>query len=140
MKLLFQMAILVLVTSVLTFGAMAWFSRDSGLSPAILPTQPPDSMAGRVALVTAKGCPGCHSLDGQEGVGPSWMGVWGQLREFTDGSGQVFDEAYFRESISNPGARVVKGFQNVMIPADLNEAEAEQVLLLITELGKPGNF
>jgi len=137
MKMFIQIALLVVVTGLLIFGTRYWLEQQGATASVLAPPALPVTMQDRVALVTAKGCPACHSLDGQAGVGPSWFGVWGQTREFTDGSSVIFDEGYFRESTRDPGARVLKGFQNVMIPAELNEQEAGQVLMLIQELGKP---
>jgi cytochrome c oxidase subunit 2 len=33
-----------------------------------------------------RGCATCHSLDGTRGQGPSWKGIYGQPRQFVDGS------------------------------------------------------
>jgi len=65
-------------------------------------------------VYTAKGCAACHSLDGTAKVGPSWKGIFGETQTFTDGSSGKVDENYIKQSINEPNAKVVKGYQPVM--------------------------
>ena len=65
-------------------------------------------------LYQTKGCATCHSIDGTKGTGPSWKGVYGSMQQLSDGSSVMADENYIRESILVPGAKVVKGYDNVM--------------------------
>ena len=88
-----------------------------------------------MALAAEKGCTVCHSIDGKAGLGPSWKGVYGTRRTMADGMQRVADEAYFRQSMLDPGSEVVMDFQNIMLPADLSEAEISQLLVLLRELG-----
>ena len=60
------------------------------------------------------GCATCHSLDGSRGQGPSWKGVFGSTRTFADGTTGVGDENYIRQSIYEPNAKVVQGYEPVM--------------------------
>jgi cytochrome c oxidase subunit 2 len=62
----------------------------------------------------AKGCNSCHSLDGTKGQGPSWKGIYGKRHKMTDGKEYDVDENYIRESILNPQAKIVEGFQGIM--------------------------
>jgi len=62
-------------------------------------------------LYSSKGCNACHTLDGSVGVGPSWKGLYGSLRTFVDGTSAKVDGNYIRESIVDPGAKIVNGFQ-----------------------------
>jgi cytochrome c551/c552 len=59
------------------------------------------------------GCAACHSTDGTlvGRIGPSWKGIFGSERKFADGSSQIADEAYLRQSIMEPAAKVVRGFE-----------------------------
>jgi cytochrome c2 len=59
------------------------------------------------------GCTACHSVDGTTAgkVGPSWKGLFGAQREFKAGEPVVADEAYLHESILDPTAKVVQGFE-----------------------------
>jgi cytochrome c551/c552 len=94
----------------------------------------PPEVAQAVAMVEAKGCPACHSRDGTAGIGPSWQGTWGSVRRFGDGSSAVFDDAYLRQSVTDPAAKVVEGFQNLMLPVALSEAEFQQLEVLLRYL------
>ena len=84
------------------------------------------------------GCIGCHSIDGStEGrTGSTFLGLWGSLREFNDGTSLVADEAYIRESIFDPGAKEVKG-KSVEMPSYvglLDESDIESIILFIRSL------
>ena len=48
------------------------------------------------------------------GVAPSFLGRYGSKEKLTDGSEVLVDENYLRESILNPQAKVVQGYQPVM--------------------------
>jgi cytochrome c oxidase subunit 2 len=61
-----------------------------------------------------KGCNSCHTLDGSPSKGPSWKGIWGKMETLNDGKTVLVDEAYLKESMMNPQAKIVKGFEPVM--------------------------
>jgi cytochrome c oxidase subunit 2 len=63
-------------------------------------------------LVAQNGCSGCHSIDGSPLVGPTWLGVYGSQHGLTDGSTVTVDDAYIQESILNPSAKIVSGFES----------------------------
>src|SRR3989304_3842212 len=42
------------------------------------------------------GCVACHSLNGDEGVGPTWLGLFGHEVPLTDGGPVIADEAYLQ--------------------------------------------
>jgi len=68
-------------------------------------------------LYTKKACNTCHTLDGSDLVGPSYLEtsrMWGQTRNFEDGSSAVIDENYIRKSILEPQSQIVAGYQGVM--------------------------
>lgn len=65
----------------------------------------------------AKGCRGCHSIDGSPGTGPTFKGLWGMPTEEhktwkTTGSltPTKVDENYIRMSINEPNDEVRDGF------------------------------
>ena len=86
-------------------------------------------------LYQQQACVGCHSLDGSVLVGPSFQGLAGSQRAFDDGSSAVADDNYLRESILNPGAHIVAGFNNVMPPSysSLNERQVSALIAFIKE-------
>jgi len=75
----------------------------------------PSPGSGR-ALAQKLGCLGCHSTDGTTKDGPTWKGLYGSRVPLADGRTVVADEAYITESILEPGAKVVKGFPDIMPP------------------------
>ncbi len=68
------------------------------------------------ALVAANGCVACHSINGAQGIGPTWFGLFGSEVLLTDGSTMIADEAYITESIKAPQAKIVAGFENQLMP------------------------
>lgn len=78
----------------------------------------------------AKNCFACHSLNGTRIVGPSWKGVYGKT-ESTSAGDVVVDDAYIKESILTPMAKIVTGFPPAMPPQPLSEIELESVILFI---------
>ena len=62
-------------------------------------------------LYTNLGCIGCHSLNGAAGTGPTWKGLYGSQVALADGTTVTADAAYLAQSINDPDAATVKGFQ-----------------------------
>ncbi len=65
-------------------------------------------------LFTSKACATCHSNDGTANTGPTWKGIYGAKHKMADGSEVVVDENYLRQSMLEPNAKVVAGYQPVM--------------------------
>jgi cytochrome c oxidase subunit 2 len=74
-------------------------------------------------------CSNCHHL-GDQGRCPNLVGAFGEPVRLTTGETVKVDEAYVRESILNPTAKVVAGFQPIM-PTFQGLVTEEQVLQLI---------
>tara|TARA_R100001143_G_scaffold63545_1_gene71605 strand:- start:8524 stop:9507 length:984 start_codon:yes stop_codon:yes gene_type:complete len=90
------------------------------------------SVARGERLYIQNACQACHSLDGRDVVGPSFQNLFGSERNFTDGSSTTADEDYIMESIIDPGAKVVEGYQNAMVPYDfLSESELQSLVEFI---------
>jgi cytochrome c oxidase subunit 2 len=68
------------------------------------------------ALVAANGCAACHSTTGAQGIGPTWRGLFGSQEPLTDGTTVIADEAYIAESIHDPQAKIVAGFETQLMP------------------------
>jgi cytochrome c oxidase subunit 2 len=84
-------------------------------------------------LHASQGCIACHNVSGDPGgVGPTWKGLLGSTREFTDGTSQVADEEYVRNSILNPTSEIVTGYAPVM-PANYADVLSDQQLDAIIE-------
>lgn len=88
-------------------------------------------------LVVRNACQACHSLDGTAGVGPTFAGLFGTERTFTDGTSAIADEEYLIESIVEPDAKIVEGFDNAMVPYDfLSESEVQSLVEYIRSLSE----
>jgi glucose/arabinose dehydrogenase/cytochrome c2 len=89
-------------------------------------------------LSVSMGCIACHSTDGsQEGrTGPTWKGLFGKDRQFTDGSIESANEFYLRDSMINPQSKVVKGFEPSMASYKgvLTKEQIESLVLYIKTL------
>ena len=85
-----------------------------------------------LAVATQYGCAACHSVDGNVGVGPTWKGISGHEVELADGSKVNANDAYIKESILTPNAKVVKGFQPNVMPATFGtQLKPEQIDQLV---------
>jgi cytochrome c oxidase subunit II len=74
-------------------------------------------------------CVTCHLSNGT-GRGPVLNGIFGKSVELQGGGTATVDEGYVRESIVNPQAKVVNGFQPIM-PTFQGLVTEEQLLQLI---------
>jgi cytochrome c oxidase subunit 2 len=74
-------------------------------------------------------CNTCHRPDAQ-GRGPILQGLFGKTVALHSGENVTVDEAYIRESILNPSAKITAGFQPIM-PTFQGLVTEEQLLELI---------
>ena len=87
------------------------------------------AMRGQKAFMSLA-CNSCHRSDGS-GRGPVLDGLFGRVVELEGGQKIVADENYIRESILNPKAKIVAGYQPVM-PTFQGLVGEEQLLQLVT--------
>lgn len=81
-------------------------------------------------------CSTCHLESGQ-GRGPVLKGVYGKTTQLQNGQTVTVDDAYIRESVLNPQAKVVAGFQPLM-PTFQGLVTEEQLLQLIAYIKSIG--
>jgi cytochrome c oxidase subunit 2 len=98
-----------MLTTVRVLDAAGWADFDDDGSKL------PPAQYGR-RLYAKSTCITCHSLDGSAGTGPSFKGLYGRAELLANGARVTVDDAYVRESILTPTAKVVRGFQPVMPP------------------------
>jgi cytochrome c oxidase subunit 2 len=65
-------------------------------------------------LAESAGCFKCHSTDGSPHIGPTWLDMYMRKETLQNGQVQLADEAYITESMMDPKAKQVKGYQLVM--------------------------
>ena len=73
---------------------------------------PPEELGA--VLFSQKACKTCHSVAGKTLTGPHLNGIYGTEVDITGGSRILVDENYIRESLLDPQASIVAGFQPVM--------------------------
>jgi cytochrome c oxidase subunit 2 len=117
-------------------------TRHSGMTGAVIVMEPAEYQAwlsggvpeGSLASAGAKlfqdlACNTCHRPDAQ-GRGPVLDGLFGKTVTLQSGETVTVDEAYVRESILQPSAKVAQGFQPIM-PTFQGLVSEEQLLELI---------
>ena len=71
-------------------------------------------------------CVVCHKIDGDgAGLGPPLVGLFGSERELESGEKVVADEAYVVESITEPTAKIAKGFPGGVMPPQLKLSQEQ---------------
>jgi cytochrome c oxidase subunit 2 len=76
------------------------------------------------------GCVTCHLLD-QKGRSPSLRNVFGKPVQLEGGRTVLADEAYMRESIVNPNAKIVSGYKRDVMPVFQSQISEDGLLQLI---------
>lgn len=84
---------------------------------------------GRDLFENKLGCASCHA-GGPQQRGAKLEGIFNKEIKLVGGSTVVADEAYIRESILNPGSKVVEGYQPIM-PTFKGQVTEEQLLALV---------
>jgi len=87
-------------------------------------------------LFQSLACNTCHRSDGT-GRGPVLEGIFGKQVQLQSGEKVIADDAYLRESVLNPTAKVVAGYQPVMptFQGLISEEGLMQIIAYIKSLG-----
>ncbi len=85
-------------------------------------------------LSESRGCLACHSVDGSQSLGPGWLNLYGATETLVDGTTVTVDDDYLKESITDPGAKVVKGYPNVMVAYDFSPEQLDATVAYIRSL------
>ena len=111
------------------------------------PSQYQEWLAGRApAMSTAAAgeklfeqlrCNSCHLGGGQQGRGPALEDLFRSEVALQDGNTVIADEAYIRESILQPQAKIVRGYPPLM-PSYAGQIGEEGILQLIAEIKSLG--
>jgi cytochrome c oxidase subunit 2 len=104
-----------------------WLSGNAGnTTPAVAGQQ----------LFQSLGCVSCHGANGEGGRGPALVGLFGRQVQLNTGQTVKADEAYLRESIINPQAKLVAGFGPIMptFQGQVSEDQLVQLLAFIKSL------
>lgn len=85
--------------------------------------------AGKDLFENKLGCASCHQQNDQ-GRGPKLAGIYGKEQKLTTGQSVVADDEYIRNSILNPTAQIVEGYQPIM-PTFKGQVTEEQLVSLV---------
>ncbi len=94
---------------------------------------PPLASEGR-SVARGSGCAACHGRNGDGGVGPAWVELYGSTVELDGGERVVADRDYLRLAITDPKAQLVDGYTVPMPENNLDADEVEAVLAYIEAL------
>jgi cytochrome c oxidase subunit II len=110
-------------------GAIIDFLKRGGMEPPKL---------DGAKLAKERGCLACHSLDGNRGVGPTFKGLYNSRVTVLENGKRItvtVDDAYLRESIRRPEAKIVEGFRPLMpVNQELTDEEVEALVEFIEEV------
>jgi cytochrome c2 len=109
--------------------------------PSLAPATQPASVEEGKRLYQLMGCMACHTTSDsdQAKIGPSWKGLYGKKRDIYKGDSVEATEDYLRESMVNPTAKIVKGFEKIeagmpVYAGVLNDMQIDSLILYIKTL------
>jgi cytochrome c oxidase subunit 2 len=101
--------------------------------PTATPTETQSLTDLGESLARRNGCISCHTITGAAGAGPTWLGLFGKKETLADGSTVLVDEEYLRESITDPNAKIVRGFAADIMPQDFREKLTDKQIVALIE-------
>ena len=85
--------------------------------------------------IYAQQCSGCHTIDGSEGVGPTFQGLYNSEVTMEDGETYVADGDYLVMAITDPRETTREGYPDVMPAFDnLSQDELAGLVAFIESL------
>ena len=81
---------------------------------AARPGEATDLVARGREVAARRECLGCHTIDGQPHIGPTWARLYGSDVKLDGGRIVVADDAYLTRSMMDPEVEVVSGYKPVM--------------------------
>lgn len=92
----------------------------------------PSTSSNGAAVFTARGCSGCHTINGAGvGIGPDLTNLAARAGDRVAG---LDAETYVRQSILDPQAFLVPGFQGTQMPTlPLSDTELDAVVSYLLE-------
>lgn len=98
-----------------------WLAMAEGKTPADLGPK----------ILQAKGCLGCHSLDGSVKVGPTFKSLLGRKQTVIASGAEkevTVDAAYLRKHILEPEASTVKGYPPIMPKVAITDSDLSTII------------
>ena len=120
------------------FGALDWRTLAHRAAASARTTVATSSVEEGEQLYQRAGCAGCHSVDGTRAgkSGPTFRGLYGSLVPLTGKPARRADETYLAQSILDPTADIVQGFEPGMpsFRGVLTEAQVRSLVSYIRAL------
>lgn len=108
---------------------------DAQFNEWLAKTDIPEGEHPGLTLLKQNACITCHSQDGSKIVGPSFKGLYGKKETVVTESGEeieiVADDAYILQSIYEPNAHIVKGFNKGLMISYKDRLSQEDVQKII---------
>jgi len=114
----------------------AWVAANTAPPSQDTSQTAPSEVAGAelgANVAQMQGCQACHSLDGSQLVGPTWLGLYGSQVALEDGTTVVADEEYLRRSILETNAEIVKGYPANVMPSIYQDTLSEEQVDALVE-------
>jgi mono/diheme cytochrome c family protein len=122
------------------FGALDWRASARRAAAASTATVASSSAAEGAQIFQRVGCVACHSIDGTRAgkTGPTLKGLYGSQVPLVGKPPRLADDAYLLQSILDPSAEVVQGYEPGMpsFRGVLSDAEVRSVVMYIRTLGE----
>ncbi|MEO6801010.1 MAG: c-type cytochrome [Rhodanobacter sp.] len=122
----------------LAHGVAATVPAAASAAPAAAALEPAkvalDPTARGAQLVKDTGCLACHATDAKRVIGPGWGGLYNSQVKLADGSTVTADDAYLRESILKPNAKIVAGYPVSVMPSYETLLKDDEVNAIVTYL------
>jgi hypothetical protein len=133
------LAALIVVASCAGSATDTTVSSTTILESVADPERGRDIWATGGAVIDSAGCVWCHSIDGSEQtddinvLAPSWLGI---SKEAGDRVPGMSAEEYLRESIIDPGAFIVEGYEDIMhnFKYELNDEDLDSLVAFLLTL------
>ena len=106
----------------------AWLSEQPTFAISLVSGSDDGGVEQGRQLAESSGCFACHSIDGSKSLGPTWKGLFGKTEVLMDGTTVVADEAYLKESITDPNAKMVKDYAPVMVAYPLSDSQLDALV------------
>ena len=97
----------------------AWVDEQMNLAQA-------DPAARGEIAAQNSGCLSCHSVDGTERVGPTWLGLYESERVLQSGETVIVDDDYLYTAIVDPNEHIPQGFPPNVMPQTYDETLTEE--------------
>jgi len=101
----------------------------------------PDPIEAGRKVYQANGCAACHAQSNEGGIGPGLGGIWGKDEKLSPSGTVKVDENYIRESLLDPNAKIVAGYEPRMptYKGQLSDRQIDALIAFLRSLDNEGS-